>query len=120
MRRRLRRRRWSIRNSKKHARASGRGSGSGSKNGSGSSRGGSSGSSSGSSNGITVAHDGRQQKQQRARQWILMVYIRETGAAAPSGAAMHGPAAEALLEGAEYDAEAEYAAEASEAAIVEQ
>ena len=35
---------------------------------------------------------------------------------APPGATTHGPAAEALIEGAEYDAETEDAAEASEAA----
>ena len=39
-----------------------------------------------------------------------------TGAAAPPGASTHGPAAEAFLEGTEYDAETEDAAEASETA----
>ena len=46
----------------------------------------------------------------------LDVFTTTAGAVAPHGATAHGPAAEELLEGAEYDAETEDAAGASEAA----
>jgi hypothetical protein len=65
----------------------------------------------------TRDHRGSQHKQQRARQWVLIVYLRRQERRRHLGQPRnYGPAAEALLDGAEYDAETEDAAGCSDAA----
>ena len=96
----------------------GRGSGSGSGDGTGSSNGGSS--------GYTLAHESGSKQHARSsgaaaeatagEAMDLDGFSTAAGAAAPPLAPTHGPAAETLHEGAEYDTETGGAAEASEAA----
>ena len=85
----------------------------------------SSGSCSGGSIGSTAAHKGGSMQHEQSSRPAAQAttggaidpdgFTTAVGAVEPPGATTHGPAAEALLEEAEYDAETEDAAVASEA-----
>jgi len=62
-------------------------------------------------------HRGRQQKQQRAKQWTLMIYLRRQQRRRHLGHPRTGQRQrQSPLDGAEYDAETEDVAESSDAA----